>query len=142
MQLGAAAIDEVLLVGGSTRMPCVERLLAGLFPGKPISNAVNPDEAVAQGAAIWAVVKSGDNAAMLQGLSVQNVTPLSIGVGISGGKMHVLIPRNHVIPTKAVGVTLVTAFQNQKTANFYVSKTELEEPGWVCEASARYVCFS
>jgi heat shock protein 1/8 len=95
-------IDEIVLVGGSTRVPKIQELLAQYF-NKDISKlckSINPDEAVAYGAAIQAAVLSGNKSDKLDSLLLLDVTPLSLGIETSGQIMTVLVPRNTTVPTK------------------------------------------
>ena len=94
-KLKPAQIDEVVLVGGSTRMPRVQRIVKEMF-GKEPHKGVNPDEVVAVGAAIQGAVLTGEVKEVL----LLDVTPLSLGVETKGGVMTVLVPRNTTIPTE------------------------------------------
>jgi len=97
-------IHEVVLVGGSTRIPKVQELLQNFFNGKELNKSINPDEAVAYGAAIQAAVLSGSKDKKLESLLLLDVAPLSLGLETAGGVMTVLIPRNTTIPAKKTQV--------------------------------------
>jgi molecular chaperone DnaK len=113
-----ADIDEVILVGGQTRMPKVQETVKQLF-GKEPHKGVNPDEVVAVGAAIQAGVLAGD----VKDVVLLDVTPLSLGVETLGGVTTVLIPRNTTIPTKK-SETFSTAADNQTTVDVHVVQGE------------------
>jgi len=93
-------VHEVVLVGGSTRIPKVQELLQSFFNGKELNKSINPDEAVAYGAAIQAAVLSGSKDKKLESLLLLDVAPLSLGLETAGGVMTTLIPRNTTIPAK------------------------------------------
>ncbi|KAF1888857.1 hypothetical protein Lal_00036899 [Lupinus albus] len=99
-KMAKSSVHDVVLVGGSTRIPKVQKLLQDFFNGKELYNSINPNEAVAYGAAVQAAVLSGEVNEMLQDLCLLDVTPLSLGILTEGGLMTVLIPRNTPTPTK------------------------------------------
>ncbi len=114
-------IDEVVLVGGSTRVPMIQRLVKELFNGKEPNKSVNPDEVVAIGAAIQGAIATGD----VKDILVLDATPLSLGVETLGGVMTALIPRNTTIPTSKKEV-FSTASDNQNAVTINVLQGERE----------------
>lgn len=92
-------VDEIVLVGGSTRIPKVQQLLTDYFNGKELNKSINPDEAVAYGAAIQAAILIGDTSEIISDLVLLDVCPLSLGIETAGAVMTVLVPRGTTIPT-------------------------------------------
>jgi L1 cell adhesion molecule like protein len=99
-RIDKSKVHEVVLVGGSTRIPKVQQLLQEFFNGKELNKSINPDEAVAYGAAVQAAILGGAKDKKLEDILLLDVTPLSLGLETAGGVMTVLIPRNSTIPTK------------------------------------------
>ena len=94
------SVHDVVLVGGSTRIPKVQSLVSDFFGGKELNKSINPDEAVAYGAAVQAFILNGGKSKMTEGLLLLDVTPLTLGIETVGGVMSAIIKRNTTIPTK------------------------------------------
>lgn len=116
-------IDDVVLVGGTTRIPKIQDMLSDLFYGKPLNHSVNPDEAVAVGAAIQAAVLNGTLAQASGFLSVSDVTPMSLGVKVKDGFMSVIIHRNSKVPNNYTK-QYETTTDNQKDVDIEIYEGE------------------
>merc|ERR1719316_1760194 len=119
-KMSKSEIHEVVLVGGSTRIPKVQALMKDFFNGKEPNRGINPDEAVAYGAAVQAGVLSGEGGA---DLLLLDVTPLTLGIANARGEMINLISRNTVVPTKKIQI-VSTEYDNQPAITIAVYEGE------------------
>ncbi|GKB37190.1 heat shock cognate 70 kDa protein-like protein [Tanacetum coccineum] len=112
-------IDDVVIVGGSTRVPKIQQILRDFFDGKALCKSINADEAIAYGAAVWAANLCGYGNKKVKDLIILDVTPRSLGVNVYGDFTQVMIPRNTLIPTIKKG-TYETSYDNQKSLQIAV----------------------
>ncbi|CAH1186642.1 unnamed protein product [Phyllotreta striolata] len=122
-KISKSQIHDVVLVGGSTRIPKIQTLLQNYFNGKTLNLSINPDEAVAYGAAVQAAILSGDSSSKIQDVLLVDVTPLSLGIETAGGVMSKIIDRNSRIPCKQTQ-TFTTYSDNQPAVTIQVFEGE------------------
>ncbi|KAH7970956.1 hypothetical protein HPB49_017234 [Dermacentor silvarum] len=139
-KMDKSQIHDVVLVGGSTRIPKVQKLLKDFFNGKELSMGINPDEAVAYGAAVQAAVLSGDSSDSIRDVLLVDVAPLSLGIETAGGVMTRIVERNSRIPCKT-SQTFTTYSDNQPAVTIQVYEEEFhrsKSPStWTPTASCR-----
>ncbi|KAG6665774.1 heat shock cognate 70 kDa protein-like [Carya illinoinensis] len=134
-KMDKSAIDDVILIGGSSRIPRVQEMLREFFDGKELNKSINPDEAVAHGAAVQAANLTGMGNEKVNQIMLLDVTPLSLGVSVNGGEMSVVIPRNTTIPTK-IEANYSNFHDNQTSALFSIYEGErvrVRDNNWLGE---------
>jgi len=122
-KIDKSKVEDIVLVGGSTRIPKIQSLVSDFFGGRQLNKSINPDEAVAYGAAVQAAVLTGQTSEKTADLLLLDVAPLSLGVAMQGDVFGVVVPRNTPIPTNK-SRTFTTVEDNQSTVTFPVYEGE------------------
>ena len=120
------AIHDIVLIGGSTRIPKIQKLLQDFFNGKELNKSINPDEAVAYGAAVQAAILSGDESEEVQKLLLLDVTPFSLGIETDGGVMTAFIKRNSTLPIKESQIFPISSISSNNQSSVLIQVYEGE----------------